>query len=51
MSILAKYPHNTPVTCHFSIKKKSKNKKTKTFIFIFYFFKKMGVWGGVISQS
>jgi hypothetical protein len=48
---LAKYPHNTPSTCHFSIKKINKLK----FISYFFFFKKkkekkMGVWGGVISQ-
>jgi hypothetical protein len=29
MPILAKYPHKTPATCHFSIKKKSKSKNSQ----------------------
>jgi hypothetical protein len=70
MTILMKYSHNTPATCHFLIKNNNKIKKnykklkklkklTKILFFIFYFLffifyflflKKMGVWGGIISQ-
>jgi hypothetical protein len=42
MPNLAKYAHNTPVMCHFSIKKKLKTKlKKKTLFFIFFKKKKM----------
>jgi hypothetical protein len=37
MSILMKYTHNTSVTRHFSIKKKTKMLKTKKIIFFLIF--------------
>jgi hypothetical protein len=46
--MLAKYAHNTPITCYFSIKKKLKLK----FIFLFFFLKKISIWeGGGCQQS
>jgi hypothetical protein len=43
MSNLAKYPHITPATYHFSIKK---FKKILLLLLSFFFKKKIGVWPG-----